>query len=78
MRALLIGPSRVSGRIAQLVEQLTLNQRVVGSIPTAPTIRLPRNAGNRMPSGGERQRSSRRAAGAQSSDKMAPSPPEAI
>ena len=26
------------GRIAQLVEQLTLNQRVVGSIPTAPTI----------------------------------------
>jgi hypothetical protein len=26
-----------SGRIAQLVEQLTLNQRVVGSIPTAPT-----------------------------------------
>src|SRR6185369_13801420 len=26
-----------SGRIAQLVEQLTLNQRVVGSSPTAPT-----------------------------------------
>src|SRR6266404_9581038 len=26
-----------SGRLAQLVEQLTLNQRVVGSIPTAPT-----------------------------------------
>ena len=26
------------GRIAQLVEQLTLNQRVVGSNPTAPTI----------------------------------------
>ena len=26
------------GCIAQLVEQLTLNQRVVGSIPTAPTI----------------------------------------
>ena len=26
------------GRIAQLVEQLTLNQRVVGSSPTAPTI----------------------------------------
>ena len=25
------------GRIAQLVEQLTLNQRVVGSSPTAPT-----------------------------------------
>ena len=25
------------GRLAQLVEQLTLNQRVVGSIPTAPT-----------------------------------------
>jgi hypothetical protein len=25
------------GRIAQLVEQLTLNQRVVGSNPTAPT-----------------------------------------
>src|SRR3569623_2038028 len=29
---------RQSGRLAQLVEQLTLNQRVVGSIPTAPTI----------------------------------------
>ena len=26
------------GRLAQLVEQLTLNQRVVGSSPTAPTI----------------------------------------
>src|SRR3979490_1467166 len=26
------------GRIAQLVEQLTLNQRVVGSSPTAPTM----------------------------------------
>ena len=26
------------GRLAQLVEQLTLNQRVVGSRPTAPTI----------------------------------------
>jgi sporulation-control protein spo0M len=26
------------GRIAQVVEQLTLNQRVVGSSPTAPTI----------------------------------------
>ena len=26
------------GRLAQLVEQLTLNQRVVGSNPTAPTI----------------------------------------
>ena len=28
----------LSGRIAQLAEQLTLNQRVVGSSPTAPTI----------------------------------------
>jgi hypothetical protein len=28
---------RVKGRIAQVVEQLTLNQRVVGSSPTAPT-----------------------------------------
>jgi hypothetical protein len=28
---------RVGGRIAQLVEQLTLNQRAVGSSPTAPT-----------------------------------------
>jgi phosphoketolase len=28
---------RWCGRIAQLVEQLTLNQRVVGSNPTAPT-----------------------------------------
>jgi hypothetical protein len=30
--------SRHSGRIAQLVEQLTLNQRVQGSSPCAPTI----------------------------------------
>ena len=30
--------SGLPGCIAQLVEQLTLNQRVVGSIPTAPTI----------------------------------------
>src|SRR5215470_11315491 len=29
---------RWSGRIAQLVEQLTLNQRVLGSSPSAPTI----------------------------------------
>src|SRR5262245_12925593 len=28
---------RHSGRIAQLVEQLTLNQRVLGSSPSAPT-----------------------------------------
>ncbi len=27
-----------SGRLAQLVEQLTLNQRVVGSNPSASTI----------------------------------------
>lgn len=30
------------GRIAQLVEQLTLNQRVPGSSPGAPTIYLPK------------------------------------
>jgi hypothetical protein len=30
-----LGPP--AGRIAQVVEQLTLNQRVVGSSPTAPT-----------------------------------------
>ena len=30
--------ARESGPLAQLVEQLTLNQRVVGSIPTRPTI----------------------------------------
>src|SRR5262245_15899002 len=36
--ALLQGPSGPrSGRIAQLVEQLTLNQRVPGSSPGAPT-----------------------------------------
>ena len=29
--------SSTGGRIAQVVEQLTLNQRVVGSSPTAPT-----------------------------------------
>ncbi len=33
---------RFSGCLAQLVEQLTLNQLVVGSIPTAPTISLSR------------------------------------
>jgi hypothetical protein len=27
----------LGGRIAQLAEQLTLNQRAVGSSPTAPT-----------------------------------------
>jgi hypothetical protein len=31
-------PKFSMGRLAQLVEQLTLNQRVVGSSPTAPTI----------------------------------------
>ena len=31
------GTSLMDGRIAQVVEQLTLNQRVVGSSPTAPT-----------------------------------------
>ena len=33
-------PPNGSGRIAQLVEQLTLNQRVLGSSPSASTIRL--------------------------------------
>ena len=28
------------GRLAQLVEQLTLNQRVVGSSPTSPTTQF--------------------------------------
>jgi hypothetical protein len=32
-----IARGRHSGRIAQLVEQLTLNQRVLGSSPSAPT-----------------------------------------
>ena len=31
-------PPSMDGRIAQLVEQLTLNQRVQGSSPCAPTI----------------------------------------
>jgi hypothetical protein len=30
------------GLLAQLAEQLTLNQRVVGSSPTRPTMRKPR------------------------------------
>jgi hypothetical protein len=30
--------AKVLGPLAQLVEQLTLNQLVVGSIPTRPTI----------------------------------------
>jgi hypothetical protein len=33
----------VYGPLAQLVEQLTLNQLVVGSIPTRPTISLKNN-----------------------------------
>ncbi len=33
-----------SGPLAQLVEQLTLNQLVVGSIPTRPTIFNPLRA----------------------------------
>ncbi|MDB5495862.1 MAG: hypothetical protein JWP86_3199, partial [Phenylobacterium sp.] len=35
-----LGNRSRDGCIAQLVEQLTLNQRVVGSNPTAPTIIL--------------------------------------
>ena len=31
----------VYGRLAQLVEQLTLNQRAVGSNPSSPTIQKP-------------------------------------
>ena len=34
---------KVFGPLAQLVEQLTLNQLVVGSIPTRPTISLKNN-----------------------------------
>ena len=34
---------RFFGPLAQLVEQLTLNQLVVGSIPTRPTISLKNN-----------------------------------
>ena len=33
-------PETERGRIAQLVEQLTLNQRAVGSSPTAPTNQI--------------------------------------
>src|SRR6185312_1143175 len=33
-------PLRKAGRIAQLVEQLTLNQRVPGSSPGAPTNKI--------------------------------------
>src|SRR5262245_49139035 len=34
--------ARVKGRIAQVVEQLTLNQRVQGSSPCAPTNKIKR------------------------------------
>ena len=34
-----LGFTLAAGRIAQLVEQLTLNQRVQGSNPCAPTIK---------------------------------------
>src|SRR5216684_3223303 len=37
-RAFAAGP--LAGRIAQLVEQLTLNQRVQGSSPCAPTNKI--------------------------------------
>src|SRR5271170_5806487 len=43
------------GRIAQLVEQLTLNQRVPGSSPGAPTI--PAKDLRRLPQGTDRARS---------------------
>src|SRR5262245_60888896 len=36
-RALCYMPAFLGGPLAQLVEQLTLNQRVVGSSPTRPT-----------------------------------------
>jgi hypothetical protein len=36
--AVVVAVLTASGRIAQLVEQLTLNQRVQGSSPCAPTI----------------------------------------
>src|SRR5262249_54978061 len=38
-------PQRRLGRIAQLVEQLTLNQRVPGSSPGAPTNKINHLAG---------------------------------
>ena len=40
--ALLHDPGLCAGRIAQLVEQLTLNQRVPGSSPGAPTNQIKR------------------------------------
>jgi hypothetical protein len=39
-------PDQGFGRIAQLVEQLTLNQRVPGSSPGAPTKSFKRLAGS--------------------------------
>src|SRR5216683_787742 len=42
----LSGP--VSGRIAQLVEQMTLNHRVPGSSPGAPTIQSPQTTLSRV------------------------------
>ena len=44
-------PPLQSGRIAQLVEQLTLNQRVPGSSPGAPTKQLPANKEQQEPKG---------------------------
>ena len=41
------------GRIAQLVEQLTLNQRVLGSSPSASTIFADRDPWARTMNGGE-------------------------
>src|SRR5262245_30286236 len=57
----------VSGRIAQLVEQLTLNQRVQGSSPCAPTT---------LTSGGARRFAARVAAVSSDSGSAAAEPRE--
>ena len=55
--ALLRGSFRTgSGRIAQLVEQMTLNQRVPGSSPGAPTIAILTGMGHRFGERGWRHR----------------------
>ncbi len=36
----MLAPPAASGRVAQLVEQLTLNQRVHGSSPCSPTKKI--------------------------------------
>jgi hypothetical protein len=51
IRSLSQGIPFVNGPLAQLVEQLTLNQRVEGSTPSRLTITTPRAVSSKQPDG---------------------------